>query len=106
MFGGIDPKQMASMMKKMGIKTENIIAEEVIIRGPKTIIIKEPSVTVMDVQGQKTFQIMGRIEEMKEDSGDIKLIMEQSGSSKEEAEQALEESQGDIAEAILKLKKR
>jgi nascent polypeptide-associated complex subunit alpha len=105
MFGGIDPKQMAGMMKKMGIKTENIEAEEVVIKGPKTIVIKEPSVTMMDVQGQKTFQIMGRIEEREDNSEDVKLVAEQAGASEEEARKALDDSNGDIAAAILKLKK-
>jgi len=106
MFGGIDPKQMASMMKKMGIKTENIEATEVIIKGPKTIVIREPQVSIVEMQGQKTFQITGRIEEKIEEasSEDIHMVMEQTGASEENARKALEESNGDIAEAIMKLK--
>jgi nascent polypeptide-associated complex subunit alpha len=105
-LGGIDPKQMNALMKKMGIKTEDIDAEEVVIKGKKTIVIKEPHVTAIDMQGQKTFQITGRIEEAEEKSSeDLELVMAQTGATKEEAEKALEESGGDIAEAILKLKK-
>jgi nascent polypeptide-associated complex subunit alpha len=106
MLGGIDPKQMDSLMRKMGIKSQSIDAEEVVIKGPKTIVIKEPQVTMMEVQGQKTFQISGRVEESAQDNeGDIGVVMEQTGASEEEARKALEESQGDIAEAIMKLKK-
>jgi nascent polypeptide-associated complex subunit alpha len=107
MLGGIDPKQMAAMMKKMGIKTENIEASEVIIKGPKTIVITEPNVTVVDMRGQKTFQIVGRVEEKKEEanSEDIQMVMERTGAGEGEARAALEEAGGDIAEAILKLKK-
>lgn len=106
MFGGVDPKQMSSLMKKMGIKTENLEAHEVIIKGPKTIIIKEPHVTIVDMGGQKTFQIIGKIHEKKEENKeDIELIMEQTGASEEEARTALDEAEGDIAVAIVKLKK-
>ena len=52
MFGGMDPKKMQTMMKKMGIKTEEINADEVIIKGDKNMVIKNPHVTVMEVQGQ------------------------------------------------------
>jgi len=61
----------------------------------------------MDAQGQKTYQITGnpkiidRKEEIKEE--DIKLVIEQTGKSEEEAIKALEETNGDIAEAIMKL---
>ena len=106
MLGGIDPRQMDALMKKMGIKSQSIDAEEVVIKGPKTIVIKEPQVTMMEVQGQKTFQISGRVEEsVEENEDDLKVIMEQTGASEEEARKALDDSQGDIAEAIIKLKK-
>ena len=106
MLGGIDPKQMDALMRKMGIKSQSIDAEEVVIKGPKTIVIKEPQVTMMEVQGQKTFQISGRVEETPvENEDDLGVVMEQTGASKEEAKRALEDSQGDIAEAIMKLKK-
>lgn len=106
MLGNIDPKQMDALMRKMGIKSQSIDAEEVVIKGQKTIVIKEPQVTMMEVQGQKTFQIAGRIEEpVEENKDDLKVIMEQTGASEEEARKALEDSQGDIAEAIIKLKK-
>ena len=106
MLGGIDPKQMAGMMKKMGIKTETLDAKEVIIRGSKTIVIKNPQVTVVDMQGQKTYQIMGTAEEKKEENReDLDLVMEQAGATEDEARGALDEAEGDIALAILKLKK-
>jgi nascent polypeptide-associated complex subunit alpha len=104
-FGGIDPKLIASQMKKMGIKTEDVEASEVIIKGPKTIVIKEPHVTMIDMGGQKTFQVIGKIHEKEESTEDIELIMEQTGASEEEARTALDEAEGDLAVAILKLKK-
>ena len=106
MLGGIDPKQMAGLMKKMGIKTETIEAKEVIIRGDKTLVIKNPQVTVVDMQGQKTYQVMGTAEEKKEEKkGDLELVMEQTRATEDEARVALDEAEGDIALAIFKLKK-
>lgn len=107
MLGGIDPKQMNAMMKKMGIKTETISAKEVVIKGERNIVIKEPQVTVIEAQGTKTFQISGRIEEEKKAEGtaeDVEMVMEQSGANEDDAKRALEETNGDIAEAIMKLK--
>jgi nascent polypeptide-associated complex subunit alpha len=58
---GMNPKQMEAMMRKMGIKNETVKATEVIIVKPGgNIHIKEPSVSVMIVQGERTWQISGR----------------------------------------------
>jgi len=58
---GMNPKQMDAMMRKMGIKNENVKATEVIIIKPGgNIHIKDPSITVMTVQGERTWQISGR----------------------------------------------
>ena len=105
MFGGINPKQMNALMKQMGIKQKQVPATEVIIKGEKSYIVKNPSVTLIEAQGQKTFQVMGDIEEFQDNSEDIKMITEQTGASEEEAKKALEEADGDLAEAIMKLKK-
>jgi nascent polypeptide-associated complex subunit alpha len=109
MFGGINQKQMEMAMKKLGIKTENIAADEVIINGPKKIVIKQPQVTMMDMKGQKTFQIVGTVEESEAAAEpsikdeDIKLVMEKTGADEAAAKAALEKSNGDIAEAIMNL---
>ncbi|NYZ79955.1 nascent polypeptide-associated complex protein [Candidatus Micrarchaeota archaeon] len=106
MFGGIDPKQMSAMMKKMGIKTDDIEASEVVIKGKKTIVIRNPHVTMMEVQGQKTFQVMGDVSETSAPAfteEDAELVAEKTGHSKEEAKKALSETNGDIAEAIVLL---
>lgn len=105
MFGGIDPKQMKAMMQKMGIKQENIDAKRVIFElDDKNIVIDEPQVVKIMMQGQESWQITG---EAREESGisedDIKQVMEKTGKSKEEAKEALEQANGDLAEAILNL---
>ena len=107
MFGGIDPKKMAAMMKQMGIKQEEIPAERVIIEGSdKKIIIENPNVQKIVMQGQESWQITGTAREENVEEGitadDVKMVMEKTGASEKEARAALEET-GDIAEAIVKL---
>lgn len=109
MPGRINPRQMNQMMKRLGINVKEIEnVEKVIIKTEeKEYIFEGAEVTIMDAQGQKTYQVTGnpiikdRKEEFKEE--DIQLIIDQTGKSKEEALKALEESKGDIAEAIMKL---
>ena len=109
MPGRINPRQMNQMMKRLGINVKEIKnVEKVIIQtDEKEYIFEDAEVTIMDAQGQKTYQITGnpsiieRKEEFKEE--DIKLIIDQTGKSEEEAKKALEETKGDIAEAIMKL---
>ena len=109
MPGRINPKQMNQMMRKLGINVKEIEnVEKVIIQtNTKEYVFDGAEVTIMDAQGQKTYQIVGkpRIVERKEEipKEDIELIMEQTGKTAEEAEKALEETKGDIAEAIMKL---
>ncbi len=112
MFPGMNPRKMQQMMKKMGMQQQEIPATEVIIKTEdKEIIITEPSVSKVNVMGQETFQVSGQIHERELSSepeisqDDIKTVMGQANCSEEEAQKALEESSGDLAEAILKLKK-
>ena len=110
MFPSIDPKKMQAMMKQMGIAQEEIDAVRVIIEcADKNIIIDEPSVVKVKMQGQTNFQISGEVhedvKEENEDTGDedIKTIVEKTGVSEEKAREALDTADGDLAEAILSL---
>ncbi len=108
---GINPRKMASMMKQMGIEVNDIEdVEEVIIRTPqKEIIFKDAQVTVMDARGVKTYQVMGTPQEIAREikipEEDVRLVMEQAKSNENDALNALKETKGDIAAAILKLSK-
>ncbi len=107
MLPGMDPKNMAKMMKQMGIKSEEIDAVKVTIElkeGGKLVVF-EPQVVQIEMQGTKSFQISGKVHE-EQDAGedDIKMVMETAGVSREEAMNALRETGGDIAEAIIILK--
>jgi len=107
MFGGINPKQMQGMMKKMGISQQEVNASRVIIEcEDKNIIIENPSVLRVKMQGNESFQISGDISE--EESSpfseeDIEMVIEKTEKSREEVIKALEKSNGDIAEAIMEL---
>lgn len=109
MFPGMNPRQMQQAMRKLGVKQEEIEATEVIIKTPdKDLIIENPQVTKVNMMGQETIQIIGDIIERERkleiSEDDIKTVAEQTGVSEEEAKKAIEETNGDLAEAILKLK--
>lgn len=104
----INPKQIEKMARRMGMQMTEIPAEEVVIKThEKEIVIKEPHISKLNLMGQETFQITGEVSEReraKFSEEDIRMIMEKADVDEEEAEEALDET-GDIAEAILKLKK-
>lgn len=115
---GLDTRRMNAMMKRLGIKVEELrgVKEVIFVLGDKKIVIDNPEVTVMDLQGQKTYQVVGEAREVAagrdEEEGkgapeipieDIKMVAEKAGVSEEEARKALEETDGDIAEAIIRL---
>ena len=111
--GRIDPRRMNQMMRQLGIdvkEVENV--QEVIIRtSTQEIVFDKPEVTIMTAQGQKTYQVVGSPRTAARGAPaplvipdeDVKLVAEQSGKSPAEARKALEETKGDIAEAIVKL---
>ena len=111
MPGGMgNPRQMKRMMKQMGMKTEDIDAKRVIIETPeKDLVFENAEVMCITVQGQKTYQIVGTPrEEAKEGKviipeSDIQLVASSAGVSEEEARAALEETNGEPAEAIIRL---
>ncbi len=112
MFPGMNSRKAAQMMKKMGIQQVEIPATEVVIKTPeKEIIITEPQVSKVNMMGQETFQITGNINERQLSTKpeineeDIKTVMEQANVTEEEAKKAIEDSEGDLAKAILSLKK-
>ena len=108
MIPGINPRDLQKAMKKMGMKQEDIDASEVIIKcSDKEIIIRNPNVAKINVMGQESYQISGDVEERgleKFTEDDVETVKSQTGKSEKEARKALEECDGDLAEAILKLK--
>ena len=116
MRGGINPRQMQKQMRAMGIaQTPVSDAVEVIIRcKDKEIVISNPSVTCITMQGNKTFHINGTISERplgasSEPAGptfadeDIELVMSQTGCDRDKAVETLKSCDGQPAEAIIKI---
>ncbi len=129
--GGLDPRKMQQMMKQMGIEVDDIDAEEVIIRTAdgKELVFDGPDVTRMDARGQHTYQVVGDAEE-RDASGtsgavesgtsgaaesesdsdtsaipesDVEIVAQNASASKDEAREALEAENGDLAAAIERL---
>ena len=104
-------KQMERQMKKMGMKMEDLDGvREVIIRfDEKELVIDNPSVSVMNVMGQETYQVEGKAREVELDyeieipDEDVEMVANSAGVSEDKAREALEETKGDLAEAIMKL---
>jgi len=108
----VSPREAKRMMQRMGLSMDTIPdVEQVVIKtGSKEITIEEPEVAIMEMQGQKIFQVTGGkiTEEVAERKSvipeeDAQLVADQTGKSLEEARKALEECEGDLAKAILLL---
>lgn len=107
----VDNRQTKRMLERMGINFEPIEdVQEVIIRTKsRDIVVKEASVSEIKAKGTRMFQVVGEnIEEIvrerpKFSEEDVLLVAQQTGVSNEKARVALEESNGDLAQAILKL---
>ncbi len=108
MMPGLNPRDLQKAMKRMGIKQEEITADEVIIKcEDRDIIIKNPSVMKVNAMGQENFQISGEITEQENltfTEEDIKTVAEQANVSEEKAKEALENNEGDLAKTIMQLK--
>jgi len=107
---GMNPRKMQQMMKQMGIKQVDIPATEVIIKtADKEYVITNPSVQKVNMMGNENFQISGDVSERSIDTTpdiseeDVKTVMDQTNVSEEVARKAIEDSEGDLAEAIMGL---
>ncbi len=128
MLGGNprDPRQMQMMMKRLGMSTEDVPdVEEVIVRTrTKEHVFRAPEVTILTIQGVRTYQVVGTPQVRPRGAAgpaatggpaapalppapsgppeeDVRLVMEQANVSREEATEALFQSHGAPAEAIL-----
>lgn len=108
MFGNINPAQMKGMMKKMGISQEELPVNRVVFEmDDGNLVVENPGVMRIKMQGQESFQVTGDVveeEALAFSSEDVEMVVSQAGVSEDEARAALEKSEGDIAEAIVSLK--
>ncbi|MGI0037788.1 MAG: nascent polypeptide-associated complex protein [Nitrososphaera sp.] len=104
-------REMRRMLDKMGLDMKNMDnVEEVIIKtDTKELYLVKPQVIEMKGKDSTIFQVVASdIEEKQRDvpsfkEEDIILVMQQANTSREKALQALIESKGDMAQAILGL---
>ncbi|MEM4326164.1 MAG: nascent polypeptide-associated complex protein [Candidatus Pacearchaeota archaeon] len=110
-FSGFNAKKMQNLMKQLGMNQEELSGIRVIIekKDGKRILIENPSIIKMSIQGHESFQIWGDIVEEgfgeESEESDIKFVMEKTGATEEQVKKALKKSNNDIAEAIIILSK-
>ncbi len=124
--GRMNDRNVRMMMKRMGMTTEELddVEEVIIRRRSEEVVLGNPSVTVVTVQGVKTYQIAGEPVVRPRGSSpapsaptapaaaaalpeeDIALVMGQAQVDRPTAEAALRETSGEPAEAILRLLSR
>ena len=117
----INQRDATRMMRQMGMKLDELgDVTEVILKLPdKELVIENPSVSVIDMQGQRIYQVIGgkpierplkSVEKaaamLKIREEDVLLVAQQSNTTAEQAKKALEETGGDLAQAVLLLKTR
>lgn len=104
-------RQMRRMLDKMGLDMNEIpnVQEVIIKTDKKEIILSKPSVTEMKAKDNSIFQVVANGIEERElevpvfSDEDIQLVCQQANVSEEQAKNALAESKGDLARAILLL---
>jgi nascent polypeptide-associated complex subunit alpha len=105
--GGMNPAKMQGMMKKMGISQTQLPVKKVTFEmDDGNLVIEDPSVVRIMMQGQESYQVTGEaVEESSESfsAEDVAMVVEKTGKSEEEVKAKLEENGGDIAEAIMGL---
>lgn len=107
--GGFDSGQLRKMMKQMGVEMKELSdVEEVVIKlSDKDLVFPDAQVQVVEAEGQKTYQIIGKAEEQGSEpeieEDDIEMVMERTNVGRKTAEKALEKTEGDIAQAIVDL---
>jgi len=113
----VSPREAKRMMQRMGLSMgEMPDVQEVILRtSTKEIVVENPEVAVLEMHGQRIFQVTGgkitekeiEVEKAKKKVAipeeDVRLVADQTGKSMEEARRVLEETEGDLARAILLL---
>ncbi len=124
-FRGLSPKQISRMMKKMGIEQTDLEGvKEVVIRfEDKEWLISNASVGIVKQAGSESYQVSGTKTERGLTTGasveesvpiqneieipieDAALVAGQTGVDIEVAKEALKQTEGDLAAAILKLRR-
>jgi len=123
-----DPRRMKHMMRKMGIEQEELegVEQVLIVTRDKEIVFDAPEVVAVTAQGQTTYQVSGRGVERPRGAGgapvgaavasgappararkysedDVQLVMQQTGAPEAKVRAALDATDGEVAEAMIRL---
>jgi len=123
-----DPRRMKHMMRKMGIEQEEVegVEQVVIVTRDREIVFTAPEVVAVTAQGQTTYQVSGRGVERPRGAGgappgaaaaagsppararkysedDVQLVMQQTGAPEAKVRAALDATDGEVAEAMIRL---
>lgn len=116
MIPNMNPAQMKKLMQQMGIKNIEIPATKVTVEKEdgSILIVENPQVLMIEMGGNKSLQVSGEFSEgqgnekgenkgreKEKEKTDVDLVIEQTGASREAAEEALAEAKGEIADAIM-----
>ena len=110
MIPGMNPRDLAKAMKRMGIQQEELEAHQVIIKlADKELVFSDPNVVKVNAMGQMTYQITGTPEERPRETpiseDDVDTVMGQTKVDREQALAAIRKHRGDLAASILELNK-
>ena len=116
-----NPRELEKILKRMGIKVEEVDAAyvEIRLKNGEVLRINNPTVALMRMPNKTLlYQIQaaeGSVQKMtpapqpqqtaeyQPSEEDIALVMEQTGATREEAVKALAEAKGDLVQAAMKL---
>ena len=118
MPGRMNSREVRRMMAQMGIKSTDMTdVTRVVMEGTsKNYTIENPQVTVIEAQGDKYFQIAGKLVEKPKQGAtsqqapaqnfneeDIKLVIDAAKVDRARAVEALKNADGEVAKAIVDL---
>jgi nascent polypeptide-associated complex subunit alpha len=113
-----NPRQTRRMMQRLGMKIDEVsnVRKVVIKTDTKEVTIETPDVAIIEVQGQRTFQVVGgnvtekELRRKKErviiPDEDVQLVVTQTGKPINEVKAALTETEGNLAKAIILLQSK
>jgi len=115
----LSPREMRRLMKRMGLNLEELSGvSRVIVEfdNGKKLVAESPIAYLIRGKDQTMLQVIGSFEEVREEKEsieaveineeDVQLVAAQTGVSLEEAKQALTQTNGDIAQAIMLIEAR
>ncbi len=117
MPGRMNERQIRRMMQQAGIKSSDMdgVIQVDFIFSDRKLSVKDPQVTILDIQGTRTYQVVGgqevsgeaadvpRSKDSDINEEDLNLVMQKTGVDRDKAAEALRKNGYKPAEAIIAL---